>query len=76
MFTPKPVDKNNWVIIDTIRSTATPLDREPPVVPKLEDIENLVRQDLKRRRGDDALRDYLANLRTKIPVAVDESLFE
>jgi len=55
---------------------ATPLEREAAIVPPLDEIESLVRQDLKRRRGDDALRDYLATLRTQTPVAIDESLFE
>ncbi len=55
---------------------ANAIERESPVVPRLDEIELLVRQDLKRRRGDDALRDYLTALRTQIPVAVDESLFE
>jgi len=34
-----------------------------------------VRQDLERRRGDDALRRYLDELRAEIPVSVDESVF-
>ncbi|MBJ19001.1 MAG: hypothetical protein GY910_06035 [bacterium] len=55
---------------------ATPFEREAPVVPRLDEIEPLVRQDLKRRRGDDALREYLSALRAQTPVAVDESLFE
>jgi hypothetical protein len=55
---------------------ATLLEREAAIVPSLDEIESLVRQDLKRRRGDDALRDYLASLRTQTPVAIDESLFE
>ena len=52
------------------------LDREPPVVPTLEEIESLVRQDLKRRRGDDALRAYLESLKAETPIAIDERLFE
>jgi hypothetical protein len=51
------------------------LEREPPVVPALENIEDLVRQDLKRRRGDAALRRYLDELREEIAVSVDDSIF-
>jgi hypothetical protein len=51
------------------------LEREPPIVPRLEEVEALVRQDLKRRRGDDALRRYLDELRGEIPVSVDESVY-
>jgi len=50
------------------------VDREPAVVPPLEEVQALVRQDLERRRGDEALRRYLDELRARIPVAVDESL--
>ena len=35
---------------------AIALEKEPPIVPSLDSIENLVRQDLKRRRGDEARR--------------------
>lgn len=55
---------------------ASLLDRDAPIVPRLDEIESLVRQDLKRRRGDDALREYLATLRSQTAVAIDESLFE
>ena len=51
------------------------VDREASSVPSLESVEDLVRQDLKRRRGDDALRRYLDDLRSQIPVSVDESVF-
>ncbi|MHA7837721.1 MAG: peptidylprolyl isomerase [bacterium] len=51
------------------------IDSEAPVTPRLEEIEALVRQDLERRRGDDALRRYLDELRAEIPVSVDESVF-
>ncbi len=51
------------------------LEREPPIVPALENIEDLVRQDLKRRRGDEALRRYLDDLRDEIAVSVDDSIF-
>ncbi len=52
------------------------VDREPVVVPPLAEIEDLVRQDLERRRGDDALRRYLDDLRTVTPIAIDENLFD
>lgn len=52
------------------------VDRDAPVVPALEEIEPLVRQDLKRRRGDAALRAYLDDLRSETPVEVNESVFE
>ena len=51
------------------------LEREPATVPALENIEDLVRQDLKRRRGDQALRRYLDDLRDDIAVSVDDSIF-
>jgi hypothetical protein len=51
------------------------IDREPQIIPAFEEIEDLVRQDLKRRRGDQALRDYLDDLRSQIPVAINESVF-
>jgi hypothetical protein len=51
------------------------IDREPRIVPTFEQVEALVRQDLKRRRGDQALRDYLDELRTRTPVAINESVF-
>ena len=50
------------------------VDREPPIVPPLEEVRALVRQDLERRRGDEALRRYLDELRSEIPVSVDESV--
>ena len=50
------------------------VDREPPVAPPLEEVRALVRRDLERRRGDDALRRYLDDLRAWIPVSVDESI--
>ncbi len=55
---------------------ASALEREPAIVPSLSEIDALVRQDLKRRRGDEALRAYLTTLRTQTPISVDESLFE
>ena len=51
------------------------IEREPRIVPAFEQVESLVRQDLKRRRGDQALRDYLDDLRTQTPVAINESVF-
>lgn len=52
------------------------VDRDPPVVPELTEVEALVRQDLKRRRGDEALRQYLDRLRSQTPVAVNEAVFQ
>jgi hypothetical protein len=52
------------------------LDREPPVVPPLDEIESLVRQDLERRRGDEALRRYLDELRAASEITIDARLFE
>jgi hypothetical protein len=57
-------------------SLAIVLERDAPIVPPLDEIESLVRQDLKRRRGDEALRDYLTALRAETPVAIDETLFD
>lgn len=51
------------------------IDREPRIIPAFEEVEDLVRQDLKRRRGDQALRDYLDDLRSQIPVSINESVF-
>jgi len=51
------------------------IEREPQIIPAFEQVEDLVRQDLKRRRGDQALRDYLDDLRTRTPVAINESVF-
>ena len=51
------------------------IEREPKIVPPLSEIAELVRQDLKRRRGDEALRDYLSGLRGEIAVQVNESIF-
>jgi hypothetical protein len=52
------------------------VNREARVVPAFEDVEALVRRDLKRRRGDQALRRYLDELRSQKSVAIDEALFE
>lgn len=56
-------------------SLATVVEREPAIVPAFEEIADLVRQDLKRRRGDDALRAYLQELRGQTPVTLNEALF-
>ena len=52
------------------------LEREPSVVPEFDSIRDLVRQDLKRRRGDEALREYLDDLRGEVAVVVNESVFD
>jgi len=54
---------------------AIALEKEPPIVPSLDSIENLVRQDLKRRRGDNALREYLDDLKARTPIQIDETVF-
>lgn len=51
------------------------VEREPRIVPDFEEVEDLVRQDLKRRRGDKALRDYLDDLRIRTAVEINESVF-
>lgn len=51
------------------------VEREATSAPPLAEIESLVRQDLVRRRGDDALRRYLESLREATAVARNESLF-
>lgn len=52
------------------------LDREAAIVPPLSEVEALVRQDLKRRRGDEGLRRYLDELRSETEVLVNEEIFE
>ena len=52
------------------------IDREPRVVPVFAEVEKLVRQDLRRRRGDEALRRYLDELRNQKAVVIDEEIFE
>lgn len=54
---------------------AIALEKESPIVPSLDSIENLVRQDLKRRRGDEALRTYLDDLKARTPIQIDETVF-
>jgi len=51
------------------------VEREAPSLPAFEDVEDLVRQDLRRRRGDEALRLYLDDLRARVPVTINESVF-
>ncbi len=54
---------------------ATPVEREAASQPPLSEIVDLVRQDLVRRRGDEALRDYLDTLRAETAVEINESVF-
>ncbi len=51
------------------------IDREPPIVPAFRAVQDVVREDLKRRRGDEALRRYLDTLRTETEVVINESMF-
>ncbi|MFO0691034.1 MAG: peptidylprolyl isomerase [Myxococcota bacterium] len=51
------------------------VEREADAIPPLAEVEALVRRDLVRRRGDEALRRYLDGLREATPVELDESLF-
>ena len=52
------------------------VEQEPASVPELAEIEDLVREDLERRRGDLALLRYLDDLREQIPITIDPSLFQ
>ncbi len=54
---------------------ATLVEREPSIAPPLSEIEALVRQDLQRRRGDEALRAYLDDLEARTPILIDETVF-
>lgn len=54
---------------------AVPVERESRVIPPLADVEGLVRQDLQRRRGDEALRAYLDDLRSRTPILIDEAVY-
>lgn len=65
----EPIDAGRGVHL------ATAVDREPPIAPPLEEIESLVRQDLQRRRGDEALRAYLDDLKSRTPILIDEAAF-
>ncbi len=51
------------------------IEREPESTPPLAEVEDLVREDLVRRRGDEALRRYLDALRGEIEVVRNASLF-
>ncbi len=51
------------------------VEREADVTPPLAEIEPLVRRDLVRRRGDDALRRYLDALREETRIARNAALF-
>ena len=51
------------------------LEREAELVPPLAEVEALVRRDLVRRRGDEALRRYLDGLREETSVERNETLF-
>lgn len=50
------------------------IEREPEQAPPLTEIESIVRRDLVRRRGDDALRDYLDGLREQTRIERNEAL--
>ncbi len=50
------------------------VDREPPVAPYLAEIESEVRSEMKRRRGDQVVRDSLASLRVMGDVVVADFL--
>ncbi|MEZ4332388.1 MAG: peptidylprolyl isomerase [Myxococcota bacterium] len=52
------------------------VEREPEQTPPLAEIEGIVRRDLVRRRGDEALRDYLDALRDQTPIVYNEALLE
>jgi len=49
-------------------------EREAPVAPPYAEVESLVRQDLVRRRGDEALRRYLDGLREGTNVVRNEAI--
>jgi hypothetical protein len=50
------------------------VDREPARVPSFEEVDDQVRSDWRRRRGDEALRDYLDGLRDAAQVTVRADL--
>jgi len=54
---------------------ARPLEKEAAIVPPFEDVEALVRQDLRRREGDKALRRYLDELRDETAVMINDGIF-
>ncbi len=51
------------------------LEREAQTAPPLAEVEPLVRQDLVRHRGDDALRRYLDSLRDETRIERNETIF-
>jgi len=51
------------------------LEREAQTTPPLAEVEPLVRQDLVRHRGDQALRRYLDSLRTETRIELNETIF-
>ena len=53
----------SWFVLEV-------LDREPPQTPPLEEVENEVRAEMLRRAGDQALRSYLEDLRSRADVVV------
>jgi uncharacterized ParB-like nuclease family protein len=50
--------------------------REPRIVPRFEDVRPFVEQDLRRRRGDEALRRYLDDLRAEADITIDETALD
>ena len=73
-----PLEVGAWselVVTSSGVHLAMPIDRDAPIVPALAEVEDLVRQDLKRRRGDLALREYIDNLKAAAPIQIDETLF-
>jgi len=45
-------------------------DREPPRTPRFEEVTKQVRVDWRRRQGDKALRNYLADLRARAEIEI------
>jgi len=64
-----PIEANGGFYI------ARSLEKEAAIVPPFEDIETLVRQDLRRREGDKALRRYLDALRDETAVMINDGIF-
>ena len=50
------------------------VERDRGDLPPLEEVESLVRSEIRRRRGEDALRAYLDGLRAKATIRVSEKL--
>jgi parvulin-like peptidyl-prolyl isomerase len=66
-------------VSDPVRSNAgyhvlRLVEREPGAVPPLAEIRDEVRSELRRRSGDQALRDYLSSLRERAEVRVTDAL--